>query len=304
MMINVWQIKDKIKFQVKIAKGESLTVKVKYEQEIETQDIETETETQYDVKFARMVEYRKADAALSARTSDTGNSDVAMAYEWGVDTIVQEMLLDNWRNFSAISEEGNLSTFSIASLDNTAHFIFTVARGDEGNITANKMKIDFELTDFPWTADDTFVAVLCTVESEREVEVEVMDDSGDDTDSFATTSRKTKDVKISFADAVDTIGFTPFGVFDWADTAEVRIIGNSTNLTATESRESATIQVMATSPASESSDAIAFSFVGNAAHRAVDIYWDPSAGIDYSGAAAFSFMGVVSLGFIALVSMM
>jgi hypothetical protein len=301
--LNETEIKDKIKFQIaKGAKGEGLTVKVKYEQEIETQEIETETETQYEVRFSRMVEYRKGNG-LTARTTDTGNSDVDMAYDWDSDTIVQEMPMDNWQSFSSIAEEGSLSTFRIASQDNIATFIFTVARGDEGNITANKMKIDFELTNFPWTADDTYVALLCTVESEREVEVEVLDDSGDDAGSPGTTSRKArkaKDVKISFADAVDTVGFTPFGVFDWADTAELRI-GNSTNLTAT---ESATIQVMATSPASESSDAIAFSFVGNAAHRAVDIYWDPSAGIDYSGAAAFSFMGVAILGFLALFSMM
>jgi hypothetical protein len=300
---------------VKIAKGEGLTVKVKYEQEIETQETETETETQYDVRFDRLVEYRKANAGLSARSGDTDSSDVDMAYEWDSDTIVQEMVMDNWQNFSAIAEEGSLSTFSIANQDNTATFIFTVARDDSGSITANKMKIDFDLNGFPWTADDTFVALLCTVESEREVEVEEIEDSEQ---RSVTASRKTKDVKISFADAVDTIGFTPFGVFDWANTAEVRMMGNLTNSTAaTESNlnatetvsnlfatESTTIQVMATSPASEASDAIAFSFVGNAAHRAVDIYWDPSAGVGYeSGAAAISFMGVASLG-IALVSMM
>jgi hypothetical protein len=304
------EIKDKIKFKVKkIAKGEGLTVKIKYEQEIETEETETETETQYDVKFGRVVEYRKSNSVLSARATDTGNSDDDMAYEWDIDTIVQEWPLDNWQNFSAIADQGSLSTFSVATQDNTATFIFTIARDDSGDITANKMKIDFELTDFPWTADDTYVALLCTVESEREVEVEVMDDSVNDADSFVTTSRKTKDVKISFADTVDTVGFTPFGVFDWANTAEVRMgnpaemrMGNSTNLTAT---ESTTIQVVATSPPSESSDAIAFSFVGNAAHRAVDIYWDPSAGIAYgSDAAAFSFMGVASLGFVALLTMM
>jgi hypothetical protein len=241
------EIKDKIKFKVKIAQGEGLTVKVKYEQEIETQETETETETQYDVKFDRVIEYRK-NIAVSARASDTGSSDVDMAYEWDSDTIVQEWPLDNWQNFSAIAEEGSLSTFSIASHNNTAKFIFTVARDDSGNnISANKMKIDFELTDFPWTADDTYVALLCTVESERQVEVEGIDDSddsGNDSGSSSTTSRKTKDVKISFADAVDTIGFTPFGVFDWADTAEVRV-GNSTNLTAA---EITTIQVVALLP--------------------------------------------------------
>jgi hypothetical protein len=341
------EIKDKIKFQVKIDKDEGLKVKVKYEQEIETQETETETETQYEVKFDRVIEYRKAGAALS----DTGSSDADMAYEWDRDTIVQEMPMINWRGFSAIVEEENgLSIFSISTQDNTATFIFTIARDDSVNssVTANKMEIDFELTNFPWTADDTFVALLCSVESEREVELEVNeDDSGDEAGSSATTSRKTKDVKINFAGAVDTIGFTPFGEFDWADNAEVRVMGNSTDVTQTASTtrmgnstnvttaEIATIRVVATSPADASSDAIAFSFVGSAAHMAADIYWDPSAGVGYeagsgaagdgsgaagdgsgaagdgsgaagdgSGASALSFMGAASLGFVALVSMM
>jgi hypothetical protein len=305
------EITDKIKFQVKkIADGKGLTVKVKYEHEIETQDAETETETQYDVRFDRVIEYRKAGVAVSR----SGSLDADMAYEWDLDTIVQELPLDNWQDFSAIVDEGSLSRFSIASEDNTTTFFFTIARDDSGNVTANKMKIDFELTDFPWTADDTFVALLCTVESGREVKLEVNDDSGSGTEGTpsTTTSRKTKDVKISFADAVDTINFTPLGEFEWADTAEV--IGNSTNTTTT---ESSTIQVVATSPADETSDAIAFSFVGSVAHRAADIYWDPSVGVAYeagsssaaasgtgSSAAAFSLMGVASLTYAALVSIM
>jgi hypothetical protein len=291
-------IKDKIKFQVKIANGEGLTVKVKYEHEIETQEAETETETQYDVKFDRVIEYRKADVA----SSRSGSSDADMAYEWDRDTIVQELPLDIWQDFSAIVDQGSLSTFSVASQDNTTTFIFTIARDDSGNVTANKMKIDFELTNFPWTADDTFVALLCTVESGREVKLEVNDDIGNEDAPSTTTSRKTKDVRISFADAVDTINFTPLGEFEWADTAEV--MGNSTNITTT---ESSTIQVVATSPADEASDAIAFSFVGSAAHRAADIYWDPSVGVAYeagSGAVTFSLMGVASLTYVALVSMM
>jgi hypothetical protein len=292
------EIKDKIKFQVKISKGEGLAVKVQYEQEIETQETETETETQYDVKFDRVIEYRKADVAFS----DTGSSDADMAYEWDRDTIVQEWPLDNWQNFSAIDDQGSLSRFSVASQDNIATFIFTIARDDSGNITANKMKIDFELTDFPWTADDTFVALLCTVESGREVKVELTDDSDNEGAPSIITSRKAKDVKISFADVVDTINFTPLGEFEWADTAEV--IGTSADVTTT---DSSTIQVVATSPASESSDAIAFSFVGSVAHRAADIYWDPSVGVAYeagSGAVTFSLIGVASLSYVALVSMM
>jgi hypothetical protein len=71
------------------------------------------------------------------------------------------------------------------------------------------MKINFNLTYFPWTADDMYVALLCTVESGREVEVEVTDGVGNEAASSTATSRKTKDVKNSFADTVDTVNFTP-----------------------------------------------------------------------------------------------
>jgi hypothetical protein len=353
------EIRDNIKFQVRIAEGEGLTVKVKYEkqkkaqkigtqektetqdtetkknetetetqndevkdeqdietqetetntqydkvnneQEIETreaatQETETETETQYDVKFDRIIEYRKADVANSTNAADTGSSDADMAYEWDRDTILQEIPLASWQNFSSVVEQDSLSKFSIATQDNTTTFIFTIARGETDNITANKMKIDFQLTNFPWTADDTYVALLCTVESNtgRKVGLKVIDD----TPPGPTKSRKTKDVKINFADALDTTSVTPFGAFEWADTAEV------TDLTTT---ESTTIEVVATSPASELSNDIAFSFVGSVAHRAADIFWDPTTGVAYesgSGAAALSFMGLASLGVVALVSLM
>jgi hypothetical protein len=353
------EIRDNIKFQVKIAEGEGLTVKVKYEkqkkaqkigtqnktetdetetetqndtvqdeqgietqetetntqydkvnneQEIETreaatQEAETETATQYDVKFGRVIEYRKADVANSADAADTGSSDADMAYEWDRDTILQEIPLASWQNFSSVVEQDSLSKFSIATQDNTTTFIFTIARGETDNITANKMKIDFKLTNFPWTADDTYVALLCTVESKkgRKVGLKVIDDSGIEAGPSPprpTTSRKTKDVKINFADALDTTSVTPFGAFEWADTAEV------TDLTTT---ESTTIEVVATSPASELSNDIAFSFVGSVAHRAADIFWDPTTGVAYesgSGAGALSFVGAASLGFVVLVSMM
>jgi hypothetical protein len=155
------------------------------------------------------------------------------------------------------------------------------------------MKIDFELADFPWTANDTNVALLCTVESGREVEVEVSDDIGNE-----ATSRKTKDVKISFADAVDTVNFTPLGEceFEWADTAEV--MGNSTNVTTS---ESSTIQVVATSPASRRHCLVVCWQCG-----AQGINWVPSVGIAYeagSGAITLSLIGVASLGYVVLVSM-
>ena len=45
-----------------------------------------------------------------------------------------------------------------------------------------------------------------------------------------------------------------------------------------------TIQVVATSPTDDGGQIIAYSFIGDGAHSASEIYWDPQAGIGYSAA--------------------
>lgn len=280
------KIKDEIEFKVK-TESRGLKVKVEYEQEIKTENSETESETQYEIIFNRLVEYRKAN-----------NDSASEAYAWGVDDVVQDVSLLTWGTFSDVmdDEDGTVSTFSVSTPDNVASFAFHVSRaGDGAAVTANKMKIDFRLTAFQWAQSDTYVALICDIKSKKKVEVDYEGDDEEDDDT-GKKPRKAKDVRISFDDAVDgTNGFIPFGQYTWDDVATV-IDANSTD---TGSSENATIQVIATSPleSSTTSESIAFSFVGDAAHSAADIYWDPEAGIQYkSGAAqlALSSIGVIA----------
>lgn len=257
--------KDSIKFKIS-TDYDGLKVEVEYEQEMETETSETESETKYEIVFDRIVEYRKA--------TTTG---VQGAYDWDESNIVSELLLTNFRPFSQIGVyDGNKYSFSITSTDGMATFTFTISQGGVNEaLTANKMKIDFELNGYGWTRDDTYVALLSHVESEREVEVDYED--GD--------KRKTEDVKISFEDAIQGTGIKPFGEFTWAKEAEVRSVSNEeadeTEIAVMTSEEdSVTISVIATSPTDDSGK-VAFSFVGESAMAASSIYWDPEAGISY-----------------------
>jgi hypothetical protein len=282
------KIKDEIKFGVTNDKKRGLEIKVEYEQEIKTQETETESETQYDIIFDKVVEYQKGS-----------NESSSEAYDWENDKIVQELSLLNLGSFSEIvnDSEGVVSTFSISTPDDVATFTFHISRADDGaGFSANKMKIDFELKNFPWAQSDTYIALICNVESKKKIEMEY-DEANDDVEARPTTdgekSKKPKDVIISFQEAIDGTGVTPFGEYTWDDSAMV-IDPNATNTTTVS--ENVTISVVATSPLDTESDWIAFSFIGDAAKFADDIYWDPEMGVNYASGsvqAALSSIGIV-----------
>ena len=106
------------------------------------------------------------------------------------------------------------------------------------------------------------------------------------TTRFPKKAKEPKDVKISFANVTDTASNSPFGEFTWAETARANPVAFETFDNAT----AVTIQVIATSPpvdeernlAGKQAQLIAFSFVGDTARLAPDIFWDPEAGVGYS----------------------
>jgi hypothetical protein len=253
--------------------------------------MKNETETEYEIVFDRIVEYRK---------NASGGEE---AYDWD-DEIVQVLSLQSWERFSQVTDDadGVLSYFAVSSLDGHVTFNFTVSRADQGErVTANKMKIDFSLVDFPWDSDDTYVALLSTVESkQKQIAVEYMDEEDDmlleEDAGPGKKSKKAKDVIITFDQAQDVVGIIPFGAYTWEETAEA-IPPTTPNETTTDGTAiqrlagdgavPATIRVVATSPPTETSEImqarrIGFSFVGDAAISASNIYWDPEAGIGYS----------------------
>jgi hypothetical protein len=283
------EIKDKIKYKVQPT-NEGIRVKLEYKTEIEADDTETETKTKFDLLFFSLVEYVKG-------SNDT-NSE---AYDWDMDEIVQTIPLTEWEDISAVmdSAEGGVSYFSattmaMSDIGGTASFNFTVARADQGeHITANSMKIDVHILDFPWTRTDSYIALMSTLESKLKMDVEYDSESTIPVDGSATSvsksgkdakAKRARDVTISFgSEMAETLGWTTFGEYKWEKDAKVAAVvpGNETSMTTVEEM---TIEVLATSPISEGNEtlqSIAYSFVGSAAQGAPDIYWDPSAGVGY-----------------------
>jgi len=275
------EVKDKLKFKVGASKGDFLKITVEYDTKWETtandtEVTETQSKTQYTLVYDRLIEYRKVGSAEDQH------------YEWGVDEVVAEWPMNNWDELSAVQSNGDLLTFSATV--GVATFDFTIAQTDSEDLTTNKMKIDFLLENYPWAeTGDTFVALISHIETERKTKTETAGPGSD----------QVSDVLIDFEDAVETVGFIPFGEYTWASTAEATVSTpdfedlNGTDVMMARSGNfsdavTTTISVVAstsTSTTTEGGQEIAFSFVG-AGQGADRIFWDPEAGIGYASSAA------------------
>ena len=177
-------------------------------------------------------------------------------------------------------------------------FNFTISRSDrDEHITANSLKIDVKIIDFPWARADSYVALISTTESKKKVKVEYDDQA---TASKGGKSKRTKEVTVSLGEEgmESSLGFEAFGEYTWDEdaealTPEVDLFDSiSTVLVARQgdgvglSETKSTIQVVATSPTDGDGQIIAYSFIGDGAHSASEIYWDPQAGIGYSSATS------------------
>lgn len=323
-------INDKIKYKVKTT-NKGIKVQIEYKQKVETDDTETETKTDFELLFESLVEYVKGpNSAGSGSLEDE-------AYDWDQDEILQTIPLNNWNDISAIAddEDGIISYFSAntsAGAIGSATFNFTISRADQSeHITANSMKIDVLIVNFPWLRSNSYVALISTVESKRKVKMEYNDEAT----TMGPGPKHTEEVTISLAEGMDTVGFSAFGEYTWEDQAEAATsTGGPVNGTVTMARQGSdqdnnvimvgtsegdenntllvestksTIEVVATSPpnGNETFQRIAYSFVGEEAHEASEIYWDPEAGIGYESAAftmssLLSFVGSVAGAFLYL----
>lgn len=360
-------IRDEIKYVVKTSK-KGIKVAIEYKQEIETEDAVNKTETEFELEFESLIEYTKGQ---QTQRWGFGNNGVSTeAYDWDTDEIVQVIPLKNWHAIPGIisDAEGVIKYFTAtASLDSRNHvaagttgttqFNFTVSEADVGeHITANSMKIDVRILDFPWQRSDSYIALMSSVDSKKKVKMDY------DNDALVSggKSKLTQDVYITFDEEMESLGLEAFGAYRWEDTAEVTsdsetaaeappanvmerdgsrrveeddatvapteedveepvvvedVFANATGAeldTLTEVVEDVsakpgappqppvdvnagshttgsgtTIEVVATSPEEQGTDnhqAIAYSFVGESAHSAGEIYWDPEAGIGYGEA--------------------
>jgi hypothetical protein len=227
-------IRDKIEYKVKTS-NKGISVKVVYKEEYEEEegvDEYTDTSTEFEVKFDSIVEYKKDESATNNGEEASADDE---AYDWDQDEILQTLELNEWQNFSTVmsDEEGVVSYFSATSLDDVATFNFTISRADIGEkVTANTMKIDVHIIDFPWMRNDTYLALLSSVNSKLKVEMTydeaamVMNDH-DGSDDKKPKHKPMKDFQISFEEATGDIGFVPFGEYKWEDLADVYVSGTS-----------------------------------------------------------------------------
>jgi len=152
------------------------------------------------------------------------------------------MDLDDWEPLSDVEDDGTIATFTATSKGREGGditFDFTISRADVNDqITANTMKIDFNVADWPWMRNDTYVALLSTVETERKIKAKVKKHNKADV---------TMDLQVAFDDVADTSEFVPYGRYEWENTAEASE-ESFANETAFARRTVQTVSVVATSP--------------------------------------------------------
>ena len=169
------EMEDEIDFQVYASDDDGICIKVKYEQEIEDEaaDMEQETEASFKVCFQQLIEYSKQE----------GSSEEAYGWSEG-DTIHQTFDLTDWADFGEVLTDSSdgMSTFDVTSNDGLITMTFTIMpAGDDERITANSIKADVRIVDFPWTQSNSYVALLSDVESELEVDIDQEEDDELDT---------------------------------------------------------------------------------------------------------------------------
>jgi len=137
----------KDEFQIKIEAGDDLGIKLEYESETTTDGVETELELEFKVVFKSLIEFVDVDS------NGFYNSDN--------DTEIQEYMFEEFNpiEYTPILKPDNstLHYLNISTVDNvfTAH-LFVAGEFMDFNstiLTPTELKIDIEITDFPYLND-------------------------------------------------------------------------------------------------------------------------------------------------------
>ncbi|CAB9502080.1 expressed unknown protein [Seminavis robusta] len=237
LFIDPADIRDKIEYKVKADK-KGLTLKVEYKQEFQEEegvDDFTDTAASYEVTFDSIIEYAKNDG----KTMED-RSDEEQAYNWDDDLVLQKFELTQFHNFTNVTKVGDLSYWNIETQDYTVLFNFTVSQADMGDkVTANTMKIDVRILNFPWLANGTNLALMSSIKSELKVEVDFSEiavtarseelGGGDDKpgagapgglDKKVNHHKWARNAHVSFENVTEDLGFIPFGDYKWDYEAE------------------------------------------------------------------------------------
>jgi len=338
------ELKDEIKFKIS-ADDDILKVKVEYEQEVETEESEVESETQYEVHFDRLVEYQKSATSTLEDAYDF-EEDIIVKETVLVMGPLGDVTESDGDYIFSISSRDNVATFTFKISpggENSTDVLANKMKIDFELLDYLWDQPDTEIALISSVETKRKIEVEYEDEEKEKKEDDDDDDEDDDDDDdeedevavasaispddrklkgsrlaksnerkLKGKSKKTTDVKISFADALDLTGISVFGEYSWATEATMNM-----NDTVANNETTQVIEVIATSPSEEDTPVeddgktvsiIAFSFVN--AGGAMDIYWDPEVGVAYgdsSSASSFLMGGsVISLaigvvaGFVAL----
>ncbi|KKM18626.1 hypothetical protein LCGC14_1663790 [marine sediment metagenome] len=189
---------DEIQIKIKL-ESEGLSIEVSYEEEY---DSGSESELEFDVEFHEIIEYLDSN--------DNG------VYDSEVDSELQTIPFDEFYpidySSSKISGDSDLHYFRVETKDGIfkAHIYFLEEFSIVNNslITPNQIKINFEITNFPYLNGNSQLALYAKLESELEFEEE--DDTEDEENGFAENEQG----------LITTINqYT--GIFTWQENATI-----------------------------------------------------------------------------------
>jgi len=153
---------DRIGFNVGADQGIDIGIEYKtYEKSL---DGDTKTSTKFDVSYTQMVEYVP------------NPDDLEGGYKFNDEEtpVEQTIELSTWAEYV---DEGNNAdpekvTYLVRTADENTSFRFTVDTTvqPETGRSANTMKIDVDINNFPWKRSDTFLALISEVRSEKKVQ--------------------------------------------------------------------------------------------------------------------------------------
>ena len=154
----------KDEFQIKVEAGDDLGIKLEYESETTIDAVETELELEFKVVFKSLIEFVDID----------GNG----IYNTDNDTEIQEYKIEDFNpiEYTPILQPDNstLHYLNISTVDNvfTAH-LFVAGEFMDFNstiLTPTEVKIDIEITNFPYLNDSSQLAVYTKLETSTEME--------------------------------------------------------------------------------------------------------------------------------------
>jgi len=266
-------------------------------------------EIDFDVLFSKLIEYVPNQEELDSGYTFTEETPV-----------VQTFNLKEWSDFQGIDGMSDILddgiSFNIKTADNKAMFRFTLDTSvkPETGLSANNMKIDLEVEDFPWSRNDTFLALVSSIQSEKKIKTAarrgrkpkgvVDQDINAIVADYAQKGRKGNlAMAIPFGQLAGD-NSSPFGEVMYVEQAEVTTLESrnrflkETDNNSMETSDTAQsndnyemvakdIFVVASSPptvnAAEKREQIAFSFINS--NNAQKVFWDPEVGVGYQSSA-------------------